>query len=135
MDERWRRFRQSFEAALTAQLGGRTAPFKALWSHRPDVSIFGALDGLELGWSEVAARLDWVSERVQAIDLQIENLRTVVGAELAVTVDLERMRRLVDGRPVPRVLRATQAYRLENGEWRIFHRHADELRPSGRDAP
>jgi hypothetical protein len=135
MDERWRRFRQSFEAALAAQLGGRTAPFKALWSQRPDVSIFGALDGLELGWSEVAARLDWVSERVRAIDLQIENLRTVVGPELAVTVDLERMRRLVDGRPVPRVLRATQAYRLEDGEWRIFHRHADELRPSGRDAP
>ena len=22
--------------------------------------------------------------------------------------------------------------RLEDGEWRIFHRHADELRPSGR---
>jgi hypothetical protein len=38
----------------------------------------------------------------------------------------------VDGQAVPRVLRATQVYRLEGGEWRIVHRHADELRPSGR---
>jgi hypothetical protein len=134
-DKRWRRFRATFEAALAAQLDGRPAAFKALWSRRPDVSILGTLDGLELGWPEVDARLDWVSERVRAIDLRLENLRTTVGADLAVTVDLERMRRLVDGQPVPRALRATQAYRLEDGEWKIFHRHADELRPSGRKTP
>jgi hypothetical protein len=45
VDERWRRFRASFEAALAEQLDGRPAAFKALWSHRPDVSIFGALAG------------------------------------------------------------------------------------------
>jgi ketosteroid isomerase-like protein len=132
VDEKWRRFRASFEAALAEQLDGRPAAFKALWSHRPDVSLFGALDGLELGWAEVDARLDWVSERVRATDLQVENLRTTASTDLALTVDLERMRRLADGQAVPRVLRATQAYRLEDGEWRIFHRHANELRPSGR---
>jgi hypothetical protein len=68
VDERWRRFRASFEAALAEQLDGRPAAFKALWSHRPDVSIFGALAGFELGWAEVEALLDWVSERVRAID-------------------------------------------------------------------
>src|SRR5262249_34761734 len=85
VDEKWRRFRASFEAALAEQLDGRTAAFKALWSHRPDVSIFGALHGLELGWAEVDARLDWVSERVRAIGLQGEDPRTPGGTELPPT--------------------------------------------------
>jgi ketosteroid isomerase-like protein len=63
---------------------------------------------------------------------RLENILTVVGTDIAVTVDLERMIRIVDGQPVPRVLRCTQVYRMENGEWKIFHRHADELRPAAR---
>jgi hypothetical protein len=51
---------------------------------------------------------------------------------MAVTVDLERMMRIVDGQPVPRVLRCTQVYRVEDGEWKIVHRHADEFRPAAR---
>jgi ketosteroid isomerase-like protein len=51
---------------------------------------------------------------------------------MAVTADLERMTRIVDGNPVPRVLRCTQVYRIEDGKWRIVHRHADDLRPAAR---
>ena len=132
MDEKWRRFRASFEAVLAEQLDGRPAAFKALWSHSPDVSILGALGGLERGWTEVGPRLDWASGQVRASDLRLENILTVVGTDMAVTVDLERMMRIVDGQPVPRVLRCTQVYRMEHGEWKIFHRHADELRPAAR---
>jgi hypothetical protein len=132
MDEEWRRLRAKFQMALAAQLEGKPEAFKALWSHRPDVSILGALGGLEYGWTEVGPRLDWASRQVQAHDLKLENILTVVGADMAVTADLERMVWTVDGKPVPRVLRCTQVYRVEHGEWRIFHRHADELRPANR---
>lgn len=132
MDERGARLRARFQTAPAAQLEGRPAEFKALRSHGPDVSIRGALGGLERGWTEIGPRLDWVSGQVRTRDLRLENMLTVVGADLAVTADLERMTRIVDGRPVPRTLRCTQVYRIEDGEWSIFHRHADELRPAAR---
>lgn len=130
MDEEWPRFRARFQMAVAAQLEGKPEAFKALWSHRPDVSILGALGGFERGWTEVGPRLDWVSSQVRANDLGLENILTVVGTDMAVTADLERMVRTVDGKPVPRVLRCTQVYRIEDGDWKIFHRHADELRPA-----
>ena len=74
MDERWLRFRARFQIALAEQLEGRPEAFKTLWSHSPDVSIFGALGGLERGWTEVGPRLDWVSGPVRASDLRLENL-------------------------------------------------------------
>jgi len=132
MDEEWQRFRARFQMALAAQLEGKPEAFKALWSHRPDVSILGALGGLEHGWTEVGPRVDWASSQVRASDLRLENIMTVVGTDMAVTADLERMVRTVDGKPVPRVLRCTHVYRIEDGEWKIFHRHADELRPAAR---
>ena len=132
MDHQWQRFRASFQAALAAQLTGKPDAFKALWSHRPDVSILGALGGYERGWPDVGPRLDWASGRVRAHDLRLENLLTVLGTDMAVTVDLERMTRTVGGNQVPRVLRCTQVYRIEEGEWKILHRHADELRPAAR---
>ena len=52
---------------------------------------------------------------------------TVVGDDLAYTVDLEHMTRHVGGRPQPRTLRCTQAYRREGGEWRLFLRHANTM--------
>jgi hypothetical protein len=132
MDDQWERFRATFRTALATQLEGESDAFKALWSHRPDVSIFGALGGLERGWTEVGSRLNWVSGQVRARDLELENILTVVGTDMAVTADLERMTRIVDGNPVPRVLRCTQVYRIEDGKWRIVHRHADDLRPAAR---
>jgi hypothetical protein len=42
-------------------------------------------------------------------------------------VDLEHMERTSEGRTYHRVLRCTQVYRLEDGEWKVIVRHADEL--------
>jgi ketosteroid isomerase-like protein len=52
---------------------------------------------------------------------------TVVGDDLAYTVDLEHMARHVGDRPHPRTLRCTQVYRREDGEWKVILRHADEI--------
>jgi ketosteroid isomerase-like protein len=84
----------------------------------------GAFGGYERGWEQVSARLDWAAA---GIDRAAENLVTVVGDDLAYTVDLEHMTRHSADRPQPRTLRCTQAYRRENGEWKVILRHADEL--------
>ena len=130
--EAWAAFRDKLEPALAAQLQGNSEPFISLWSHKPDVFIFGGLGGYERGIAEIGPRLRWAAERVKATGFRLENLKVEVGRELALCVDLEHMIRHVDGKAIARALRVTQVCRFEDGAWRIFHRHADEFRPSGR---
>ena len=87
----------------------------------------GAFGGHERGWGQVSARLDWAAVGIKATDRSAENVVTVVGEDLAYTVDLEHMTRHVGDRTEPRTLRCTQAYRRENGVWKVVLRHADEL--------
>ena len=132
MEAAFAAFRAEFEKAIAAQLEGNTEPFKALWSHKPDVMIFGAQGGMERGWPEVGDRLDWVSGVVRARLTRLENVSTVISGPMALTADLEHMVRSLDGREYDRTLRVTQGYRFEDGVWKIFYRHGDEFRPSGR---
>jgi ketosteroid isomerase-like protein len=87
----------------------------------------GAFGGYERGWKQVSARLDWAATGIKATDRAAENVVTVVGDDFAYTVDLEHMIRHAGDRPQPRTLRCTQAYRREDGEWKVVLRHADEL--------
>ena len=127
MDSDWDRFISRCQDALGDLVEGQPEPFKALWSHADDVVIMGAFGGHERGWEQVSARLDWAAAGIKATSRVAENVVTVVGDGLAYTVDLEHMTRHTSGQPVPRTLRCTQAYRRENGEWKVILRHADEL--------
>lgn len=128
----WIEFRARLEPALAQQLQGNSEPFIALWSQKPDVFIFGGLGGYERGIAEIGPRLRWAAKHVVATEFRLENLKTDVGHDMALCVDLEHMVRHVDGVARQRALRVTQVCRFEDGAWRIFHRHADEWRPSGR---
>ena len=127
MDNDWDGFISRCQDALGELVQGRPEPFKALWSHSDDVVIMGAFGGYERGWDQVSARLDWASAGIKATGRAAENVVTVVGDDLAYTVDLEHMTRHTAGQPKPRTLRCTQAYRRENGQWKVILRHADEL--------
>jgi hypothetical protein len=127
VDPKWTEFSAACQRALADLVEGRPEAFKALWSRREDVVIMGAFGGYERGWQTVGARLDWASAGIGATDRTVENIVTTVGDQLAFTVDLEHMTRQVEGHAQPRTLRCTQAYRLEDGEWRVILRHADEL--------
>ena len=123
----WKEARAQCQAALGELVEGKPDAFKALWSHADDVTIMGAFGGVERGWENVATRLDWASAGIDATERHVENLLTVVGQDLACTVDLEHMERTRDARTYHRVLRCTQVYRLEDGNWKVIVRHADEL--------
>lgn len=125
-------FRRRMEPTIAAQLQGNSEPYLELWSRRPDIMIFGALGGAEHGWPEVGNRLRWAATKVDARLVRIETLASVVEGTMALTADLEHMVRRVDGREHERALRVTHGYRVEDGAWKIFYRHGDEYRPSGR---
>ena len=127
VDEAWDQFVIVCQQALGELVEGRPEPFKALWSHADDVVIMGAFGGYERGWDQVGARLDWAAKGIASTDRSVQNVVTVVGDDLAYTVDLEHMTRYASGGPQPRTLRCTQAYRREGGQWKVVLRHADEL--------
>lgn len=47
--------------------------------------------------------------------------------DMAYTADLEHTSTSVDGEPRSYVLRATQIYRREDGDWKVAHRHGDTV--------
>ncbi len=126
-DGNFKEFMARCQEALGHLVEGRAEPFKALWSHADDVLIMGAFGGYERGWEQVMARLDWAAKGINATNRTAENVVAVVSGDLAYTVDLEHMTRQLNGQAYARTLRATQAYRREDGQWRVILRHADEL--------
>jgi ketosteroid isomerase-like protein len=117
---------------LTAQrafMNGDATGLQRLYSHRDDVTVMGGFGGFERGWAEVGPRLAWAASHFHGGDYSQQDISVSLGSDVACLVCLERWaRKGTNGRPAPPMkLRVTQTFRLEDGRWRLVHRHADEL--------
>jgi SnoaL-like domain len=123
----WTAFIAKLEAAEHEFAQGRPAAFKALWSHSDEVSLCGGFGGMESGWDNVGARLDWASSQISEGTRSSEEIRSTVGADFAYIVQTEQIRFRVPGRAEQSTVdfRVTMVFRRDFGEWRIIHRHAD----------
>jgi ketosteroid isomerase-like protein len=106
---------------------GDAALRRAIWSRNEPVSVLGAWRNA-YGQREVdelftALERSFSDCTSYAFELQAYN---VVG-DMAFTVGLEHTSASVEGDPRSYVLRATQVYRRESGEWKVAHRHADTV--------
>jgi ketosteroid isomerase-like protein len=126
-DSEWAAFMAKLEAAEHEFAQGRPAAFKDLWSHSDDVSICGAFGGIESGWNNVAARLDWASSQFSEGTRSREEIKSAVGTDFAYLVQTEHIRFRVPGRTEQATLelRVTMVFRHEADGWRIVHRQAD----------
>jgi ketosteroid isomerase-like protein len=123
-------------AAMSQVAAGDATAIKALCSHEDDVTAFLGWGGYEKGWAAVSRRWDWAASQFKGGGPVVyENITTVVTAELAVTTDLETFRVRLDGvdHPTEWSNRVTHVFRLEDGEWRLLHRHGNRL--EGRYTP
>jgi len=124
---------QDFEAAV-ARLqkanqefaSGNSAPFKALWSRRGDVTFLGSSGESEMmGWELVETRLDEDSKKMKrGSSYSFENISKEIGADMAYLFQNEHYRRS-DGKGID--LKVTVLFRKEADGWKIIHRHADNL--------
>lgn len=118
------------DRANATMLDGDCGLWKALMSHRDDVSLLGAYGGHLRGWDAVAPRFDRTASGYSG-DSQTsrENIATWVADGLACVVDIETHRSRVEGRsePVTFCYRTTHVLRREDGSWRVVLRHADPL--------
>jgi ketosteroid isomerase-like protein len=115
-------------AELQALHNGDPQPRLAMWSTREPVTLFGAgMSGR--GWDKVSGIFHTIASRwSDCTDQRVELLAAGVSGDLAYTVELEHTSVSIDGVPVaPYTLRVTQVYRREDGEWKVVHRHGDQI--------
>lgn len=114
-----------------AAYAGDPEPYVRMWSQQDPVSLFGAFGPCKTGWAEVSRTLRWAVTRFSDGDMTTDLEVAYAGADLAYTVGYEHTSASWDGVPLePYTLRVTHAYRREDGEWKIVHRHAD-VPPTG----
>ncbi len=127
-DSEWNEFMAKLEAAEVEFANGRPEDFKALWSHSDDVTLSGGLGGtIEVGWGNVAARIDWVSPKYADGTRSRQEFSGYIGDDFAYLVQKEFVEARVGSQTErsKNELRVTMVFRRENDGWRIVHRHAD----------
>ena len=120
---RW--VKTSLYEAEFALHNGDAGPRRALWSPNEPVSVLGALRNA-FGQREIEELFSSLETTFSNCTSHVFELQAfdVVG-EMAYTAGLEHTSCSIDGQPGTYTLRATQTYRLEDGEWKVAHRHGD----------
>ena len=111
--------------AEVALHNGDASPRRAIWSRNEPVSILGAVRNA-YGHQEVEEAFVFLERTFSDCTSYTFELRAYgVLGDMAYTAGLEHTSASVDGQPRSYILRATQVYRREGGEWKVAHRHAD----------
>jgi ketosteroid isomerase-like protein len=121
---------QRLHAAMNTLMSGDASAIKALCSRRDDITAFLGWGGYEKGWAGVGERWDWAGQQFKGGGpVTYQSLTTIVTAELAYTTEIETIRVQLDGmdKSTQWSNRVTHIFRLEDGEWRLVHRHANRL--------
>jgi ketosteroid isomerase-like protein len=108
---------------------GDITAITALYSHCSEATSFYGWGGYEKGWDAVAQRWEWAGQQFKGGTVSYENITTVIAPELAYTTDIETFKVRMAGMDAPTQWsnRVTHVFRLEDGEWRLLHRHANRL--------
>jgi ketosteroid isomerase-like protein len=111
--------------AETALHNGDPGPRLAIWSTREPVSVLGAWRSA-VGQEELRELFHSLAETFSNCTSHVyEVVAADVVGDMAFTVGYERTQASINGEPRRYVLRVTQLYRREDGDWKVAHRHAD----------
>lgn len=106
---------------------GDPGPRRALWSRKEPVSVLGAWRSA-FGQQELDELFSGLGRQFShCTSYGFELLAYSVEGDMAYTAGLEHTSASVDGVPRSYVLRATQIYRREDGQWKVAHRHGDTV--------
>lgn len=115
-----------YEAELAIH-NGDAGPRRAIWSRNEPVSVLGAWRNA-FGQQELDELFTGLAQQFSnCTSYKFELLAYDVVGQIAHTAGLEHTSTSVDGEPRSYVLRVTQVYRRENGEWMVAHRHGDTV--------
>jgi ketosteroid isomerase-like protein len=119
-----------YHAAAAEFVIGDPASYKAVFSHRDDVCVANPFNPKAHGWTEVSEMIDraanlWRDGEV----IGFERVAQAVGSDLAYILEIERFHAKIGDaeESSPIELRVTSVLRLEDGDWKVVHRHADPI--------
>ena len=117
-----------FNEAEKTLHNGDAGPRVAMWSREDPVTLLGAAFSGS-GWAEIGPIFERLASSFSnCTSYQNEVVAAGASGDLAYIVALEHTTASVNGKPPqPYVLRATTVFRREAGEWKVVHRHADEV--------
>ena len=119
-------FNTEWRDAEVALHNGDAAPRFQTWSDREPVTLFGAWLNAS-GPADVREVFSRLADAFsQATSSAVELVAADVSGDLAYTAHREITSTIVNGEPRDYVLRVTQVYRREDGDWKVVHRHGDE---------
>jgi ketosteroid isomerase-like protein len=111
--------------AETALHNGDSAPRLAIWSTQEPVSVHGAARSA-VSQEEVRDLFRNIADTFSNCTSYIyEIVAADVVGDMAFTAGYERTQASINGEPRRYVLRVTQVYRREDGDWKVAHRHGD----------
>ncbi|WP_327280533.1 nuclear transport factor 2 family protein [Streptomyces sp. NBC_01278] len=115
-----------YEAELALH-NGDPAPRRAIWSRNEPVSVLGAWRNA-FGQQEIEQLFAVLGQSFSDCTSYAFELQACqVLGDMAYTVGFERTSVSVRGEPSTYTLRVTQVYRREGGEWKVAHRHGDDV--------
>ena len=121
---------EQYHLALDEIMRGNAEGYKRVYSRREDVTLANPFGPPARGWEEVAKTLERAASHYRdGESTGFENVAKYITAELAYTVEMERMQAKVEGRDdvTPIAARVTSIFRPEEGTWKVVHRHADPI--------
>ena len=106
---------------------GDAAPRIALWSENEPVTLFGAWLS-DVGSAAITQTFHTLASRfADCRSFDIELVAAGANGDLAYTVAYEHTTAAIEGEERTYTLRVTQIYRREDGNWKVVHRHGDEI--------
>ncbi len=117
-------------AALGAILNGDPSVYQALYSDAEDVTLGNPFGPYARGRQKVEATLAGAASHYREGEvIGVELIANYVSDDLACIVEVERGRAKVGGgKELAQVaIRVTSVFRLEQGAWKLVHRHADPI--------
>jgi len=114
--------------ALDTIAKGDASVYKQLLSSSEDVTLANPFGGVAHGREAVVEKVDRAASNFRDGEVvSLETISQLVAGEVAYTFEIERFRSKVAGSDefTEIALRTSCVYRLEDGEWKILHRHAD----------
>ena len=120
---------EQFYAALNAMFSGDLQLMNDIWSHEEDITNMGPFGGRLTGWEAVGAEFKKEGAMKLGGKIVCKDLHLYAGSDLGYTVCVEEGENMsADGKPVVVSHRATNIFRMENGQWKLVH-HQTDLSP------
>ena len=119
--------------AIDAFTQGDPAPLQALFSQRDDVTLANPFGPAQRGWPQVRDTMARAASNYRdGRALGFDRLAEHFAPELACIHEIEQLEAKMGGSAATTLvsLRCTSVFRLEDGRWRIVHRHADPITES-----